>query len=267
MFEKQHQNRVGAYVLKRSRSAATLAPEQLDPYRSGGLGAALLDVEPDAILERRPVKRLVLRLARVAVAQRCAGPRRRPLRRLEQQAPGVLRPRIPGHRRAAALKGDHDDKRRFQDKAGQVHWPSAESARSESGEAPGSPTRFPLPLAGRGRGGGRRVELRRPGMYEAPLQCLVRRHRALRPRPPPRSAFQAESALPARGREGVAALRRCFSLSGSCSAKKPASEEAGRADDDGAVEDRVAPARSSGRRWRATKPPGKVASPISPAKT
>src|SRR5215213_7944765 len=47
---------------------------------------------------------------------------------------------------------------------------SAESARTESGEAPGSPTRFPLPLAGRGRGGGRRVELRRPGMGEALLQ-------------------------------------------------------------------------------------------------
>ena len=54
-------------------------------------------------------------------------------------------------------------------------------------------------------------------MCEAPVQCLVCRHRALRLRPPPRSAFQAESALSARGRERAAALRRCFSPSGSCS--------------------------------------------------
>src|SRR5215203_5860889 len=124
MLEKQHQHRVGAYVLERPCSTATLAPEQLDPYRSGGLGVALLDVEPDAILERRPVKRLVRWLAGVAVAQRCAGPCRRPLRRLEQEARGVLRPRTLGHRRAAAPKGDHDNERRFQDKGGQVHWPS-----------------------------------------------------------------------------------------------------------------------------------------------
>ena len=54
-------------------------------------------------------------------------------------------------------------------------------------------------------------------MCEAPVQCLVCRHRALRLRPPPRSAFQAKSALSARGRERAAALRRCFSPSGSCS--------------------------------------------------
>src|SRR5215213_9814620 len=135
MLEKQQQHRVGAYVLQRPCSAAALAPEQLDPYRSGGLGVALLDVEPDAILKPRPVKRLVRRLADVAVAQRCAGPRRRPLRRLEQEARGVLRPRILGHRRAAALEGGHDNERRFQDKGGQVHWPSARSREPGQGRS------------------------------------------------------------------------------------------------------------------------------------
>src|SRR4051794_25792434 len=62
---------------------------------------------------------------------------------------------------------------------------------------------FPSPLRGGVGVGG---EASNSDVREAPLQCLVCRHRALRLRPPPRSAFQAESALPARGREGVAAF-------------------------------------------------------------
>ncbi len=74
---------------------------------------------------------------------------------------------------------------------------------------------FPSPLRGGVGvgGGGSNSDVRACARR---LQCLVCRHRALRLRPPPRSAFQAESALPARGRERVAALRRCFSPSGSC---------------------------------------------------
>ena len=98
---------------------------------------------------------------------------------------------------------------------------SAESARTNRARLRARRRAFPSPLRGGVGvgGGGSNSDVR--AWARRSYKCLVRRHRALRLRPPPRSAFQAESALPARGRERVAVLRRCFSPSGSCLRARP----------------------------------------------
>ena len=74
-------------------------------------------------------------------------------------------------------------------------WPLTSPRRGEA-------RRNPLPLAGRGRGGGRWAGALTEPRNQASMKRAMLPSRARRPRPPPRSRF-AELTLPARGRGNV----------------------------------------------------------------